>query len=138
MKRKDQEAIAKLYTESWDDNPYIDDVEQLKQHQSNVDKESGRIQHNLQTDRSFDEEPEDMQDPKLDSRFENAKNAKIAAIFATSKRAKQGDHNAKVILSILKLSFKSWARDLNLLNDPEVKAALNGENIPNFKVRDTY
>ena len=129
---KDQDAIAHLYTEGWEENPYKDDVEKIKKHQAGVDRESGRVRLGGRRGDVFDDDVDNMQDPELDSRFENAKKSKISAILDTAKRAKEGDFNAKVILSILKLSFKDWARDLNLLDDPDVKAAINGEDMPNF------
>lgn len=127
MKSRDRDAMAKLYMESWNDNPYIDDIEALKQHQDEVDRESGRLQP--RGNRSFEDDPEEM-DQGIDMGLENAKNTKIKNLLNIRDRALQGDMNASVNLPVMKQEFISWMKDKNLLDDPEVQRALKRLSAP--------
>jgi ABC-type transport system substrate-binding protein len=118
MKTSDREAMGKLYLENWNDNPYKSDVEALKKHQIDVDRESGRIQPNPRSN-TFEDDPENMTDHEPGRALEDMKFAWVRAILAAKK---YNDNSAQ---GILRSGFISWAKDNNLTNDPDVREALD-------------
>lgn len=92
MKKKDQEAIARLYTENFNDNPYTDDFDNVRNRQSEVDSESGRFDDMYVKGKGLLKQTlEQMESFDLDETIESLKH--VIKMFEVS--LKQGEENFK-------------------------------------------